>query len=259
MSIKVSQPIIVLALLFLFTPVLAQSPRIVRWQQGSPDSEQFKRGDLVIKRVKVDGVIVDACIKDTAYGIRVDLDLTNGGQSPLAIRAESIAVELTSPRPKNLAYVQPKKLENMIQNVARSQAASKELSASMATKTVVETETKYEDVTTYGADGPKTEKRLVTETKVKTVPDDHARWQAEGEASRLRLSAMSEARAAVRGALKPGTLQPGASASGAVYFSGDPSAKEVLLRVPLDGVSVEIPFRTVKKRVFLWVKARHFE
>jgi hypothetical protein len=147
----------------------------------------------------------------------------------------------------------------MIQNVAHTQAASKELSAFMATKTVVETETKYVDVTTYGADGPKTEKRLVTETKVKTVPDDNARWQAEGEASRIRTSAWSEARAVVRDALKPATLQPGASASGALYFSGDSSAKEVLLRVPLDGVSVEIPFKAVKKRVFLWVKARHFE
>ncbi|HVF92200.1 MAG TPA: hypothetical protein VNH22_19195, partial [Blastocatellia bacterium] len=193
------------------------------------------------------------------YGFRVDLDLSNGGRKTLDIRPESMAVELTSPRSKSLAYVQPKKIENMIQNVAHTQAASKELSAFMATKTVVETETKYVDVTTYGADGPKTEKRLVTETKVKTVPDDNARWQAEGEASRIRTSAWSEARAVVRDALKPATLQPGASASGALYFSGDSSAKEVLLRVPLDGVSVEIPFKAVKKRVFLWVKARHFE
>jgi hypothetical protein len=129
----------------------------------------------------------------------------------------------------------------------------------MATKTVTETKTKWVDVTTYGPNGPKTESRLVTETEVKTVPDDHARWQAESEASSIHLGGQSEASVLVRNALKPATLQPGATASGAVYFSRDSSAKEVILRVPLGDLSVEIPFRAVKKRVFLWAKSLRFE
>ena len=259
MIIKVSRPFVVLALLFLVTPALAQGPRVVRWEHGSPNSRQFKRDRAVVKQVEADGVVVEAYIRDSGHGIRVDLKVSNGGPTTLDLRPESVAVELTSPKSKLLAYVPPKKIKNAIESSAHSRAASKRLSGSMATKTVTETETKWMDVTTYGPDGPKTEARLVTETKVKTVPDDHARWQAESEATNISMGARSEASALVRNALKPTTLQSGASASGSLYFSRDSSAKEVVLRVPLGGLSVEIPFKAVKKRVFLWVKALHFE
>ena len=259
MSIKISQPVLILALLFLFTPVLAQGPRVVRWEQGSPGSEQLKREGVVVKRLNAEGVIVEAYIRNTAYGLRVDLKLSNGGPNTLDIRPESVAVDLTSPVFKSLAFVPVKNLKSSIQNEAHTRASSKELSGAWATKTVVETETKYVDETVYGADGPKTQTRLVTETKVKTVPDDHARWNAKNEADSIRFSAFGDASGVERAALKPTNLPPGADASGAVYFSGGPSAKEVLLRVPLGDLTVEIPFKAVKKRVFLWVKAVHFE
>jgi hypothetical protein len=259
MSIKVSSPIMALALLFLVTPVLAQSPRVVRWEQGSPGSEQFKREGVVVKRMNAEGVIVEAYIRGTAYGLRVDLKVSNGGPSALDVRPESVAVDLTSPVFKSLAFVPAKNLKHMIKRDAHSRASSKEMSGAWATKTVVETETKYVDETVYGADGPKTERRLVTETKVKTVPDDHARWNAQNEADSIRFAAFGDAFGVERAALKAKALPPGADASGALYFSHDPSAKEVLLRVPLGDLTVEIPFKVVKKRVFLWVKSARFE
>lgn len=259
MTTKVSRPFIGFALLFLVTPALAQGPRVVRWQDGSPGSRQFKRDRVVVKQVETDGVVVEAFIRDSRHGIRVDLKVSNGGPSHLDVRPESVEVELTSPKSKSLAYVPAKNLGNIIRSSSQSRATSKSLSGSMATKTVAETETKWVDVTTYGADGPKTESRLVTETKFKTVPDDHARWQAESEASHIRTSAQGEAYSLVKYALKPATLQTGASASGALYFSRDSSAKEVILRVPLGDLSVEIPFKVFKKRVFLLAKALYFE
>jgi hypothetical protein len=259
MKIKVSQPIMIITVLFLFSTALAQSPRVVRWEKGSPNSEQFKRKDAVVKQVKVDGVFVEAYIRDTGFGFRVDLNVSNASRSPLDIRPESITVALTSPRAKSLASIPAKNLQNMILSSAQSRAMSKELSGSMATKTVVETTSKYVDVTTYTADGPKTEPRFVTETKVKTVPDDHARWQAEHEASNIRHGAYGEARFVLREVLKPATLQHAASTSGALYFSRDSDVQEVLLSVPLGDLTVEIPFKAVKKKAFLWVKVFQFE
>lgn len=191
--------------------------------------------------------------------MRVDLKVSNGGPNTLDIRPESAAVDMTSPVLKSLAFVPAKNIKRRIESDAHTRAASKEMSGAWATRTVVETKTKYVDETVYGANGPKTEKRLVTETEVKTVPDDHARWSAKNEAQRIRFSAFGDAFGVERAAMKPKTLPPGADVSGALYFSRGPDAKEVLLRVPLGDLTVEIPFKAVKKRVFLWVKAVHFE
>ncbi|MEW6735470.1 MAG: hypothetical protein AB1489_29535 [Acidobacteriota bacterium] len=236
----------------LFTIVLstnlawAQNPRTVRWQAGNADSRQFVRNKFVNKEITVDGLVVTAGIVD---GFAVKLSINNGSQETISIVPEQIKLEMLQPQVKSLVYRSAKEIASSIELDAFVRASSTEASGALATKTETETTTEYE----YSSTDPCAPPQLVTKTITRTVPDECARSRAHSEAMSIRQWGDSYSRAVLSEALRTTDLAANTSIVGVVHFRRDDTIKEVLLRIPLGDLIVEIPFNAVKpKKRFLF-------
>ncbi len=245
--------------LFVASSVLAQNPRTVRWKEGDPNSDKFVSSGVTVKRVRTDGITVRASMTD---GISVSVDISNDGQTPVEIRPESLTLDVVSPRARGLAYIPADRVADAAVAMAHNRAAMVEFSGSMATKTVTETHTTWSDSPTapisqrtMAGETP----HVVTTTTTRTVPDDSARSSASTQASSIRNGASSDRQRVLAAALKPATLAPTFSASGVVWFEREKDPKEVLLRVPVGDLVVEVPFTVSKRRLALWVKINEFK
>lgn len=257
MAIRTRLLLVLLTLSLLTINVHAQGARTVRWQQGAAGLSKFLRNRVVVKKLVVDGITVTASIRD---GVSVYVEISNGSGKSLDVRPEKIDLQVTQPGLKYLSYVSADRMAEIAAGLSHARAASVEMSGAMATKTVVETTVAWSDSPFLGLASDSTQPpRLVTNTTVTTVPDEHARSRAEMEAMSIRNSAESEKQYVLNAALKPTALPPNVSVSGNVYFERDKSVKEVLLRVPLGELTVEIPFKVVKKRLALWLKILDFQ
>jgi hypothetical protein len=257
MGIRIRSLLALLTLSLLHVNVSAQSGRTVRWQQGGAGSSRFLRDNVVVKQLVVDGITVTALIID---GISVNIQVSNGGDKPLEVRPEKVELQVTQPALRQLAYIPADRAAHLAVASAHARAASVEMSGGMATKTVVETTTTWSDSPFLGLATDTTQPpRLVTNTTVKTVPDEHARSQARSEAMSIRGSAEGERQRVLNAALKPASISPQGSISGNLYFERDKGVKEVLLRIPLGELTVEIPFKVGKRRLFLWLKILDFQ
>jgi hypothetical protein len=83
-----------------------------------------------------------------------------------------------------------------------------------------------------------------------TVPDEHERVRSRLEASKIRSEAKLEANRILLTALKEGSLSSHSKVSGISYFDRERYIQEILLRIPLGDLTVEIPFKAVGKGIF---------
>lgn len=245
--------------LFCISSAVAQNPRTVRWKEGDPTSDKFTSSGVTVKRFRMDGITVRASMTD---GISVSVDISNDGRAPVEIRPDLLTLDVVSPRARGLALIPADRAADAAVAIAHNRASMVEFSGSMATKTVTETHTTWSD----SPSAPLSQRTMtgqtphvVTTTTTKTVPDDSARWSAKTQADTIRSGASYDRQRVLDAALKPTTLAPTYSASGTVYFEREKDPKEVLLRVPVGDLVVEIPFTVSKRRLALWLKINEFK
>ena len=116
----------------LLSAVEADGQKKVRWEAGTA-SEQFKRHGLVVKRLTVDGVVIEASIKD---GITVGLRIDNQGQQSLHLLPDQISLEVVSPISKQLEQESASSIGARINLQAETDAINKENIGRLSTKTV---------------------------------------------------------------------------------------------------------------------------
>lgn len=117
----------------LLSAVEADGQKKVRWEAGTAGSEQFKRHGLVVKRLTVDGVVIEASIKD---GITVGLRIDNQGQQSLHLLPDQISLEVVSPISKQLEQESASSIGARINLQAETDAINKENIGRLSTKTV---------------------------------------------------------------------------------------------------------------------------
>ncbi|HEX5084313.1 MAG TPA: hypothetical protein VFY40_19895 [Blastocatellia bacterium] len=87
--------------------------------------------------------------------------------------------------------------------------------------------------------------RIGVVTKIEA--DYPARNAAASQSDSIRKNAEGARRRIVSAALKPAILLPGSQTGGMIYYYRETEAREVLLRIPLGELTVEIPFTAAWK------------
>jgi len=258
MRIKIYPPVILGAILALLTLGLSQTPRVVRWEVSDANSKRFFRNDAVVKQLLVDGVdgiTVTAAIKDRLDSFSVELEVNSHGKQNLELRPQDIQLQVVRPGSKNLSFIPPDVLAKRVIDSENLKAARVEAAGLTALKTVVE-HVPVTDVTPNPAhvNNP-TEPAVTVATRIdvvtKTVPDEHARFVASAQAASIRVNAEADRKQILNTALAAARLTRYSRVEGRVYYDREKNAQEVLLRIPLGGLTVEIPFTAVRKDAFL--------
>jgi hypothetical protein len=258
MRINIYLPVILGAILALTTLGFSQTARIVRWEASGANSKRFSRKDVVVKQLLVDGVdgiTVTALIRDRPDSFSVELEFSNHGKQNLDLRPQDIQFQMIRPGSRNLSFIPAERIAKKLIDSENLRAFSVEAVGAMAVKTVVEHVPVTETTPNPAAVNDPTQPAVTVTTRIdvvtKTVPDDHARFVASSQAASIRMSAEADRKQILNTALKTTLLTRNSQISGKVYYDREKHAREVLLRIPLGELTVEIPFTAVSKSAFL--------
>jgi hypothetical protein len=258
MRIKFCPPVISVAVLALTTFGFSQTPRIVRWDISDANSKRVVRKNVIVKQLQadgVDGITVTASIEDRYDSFSVEVEIRNSGKQNLDLRPQNIQLQMIRPGTRNISLIPADKVAKRLIDSENSRAFGIEAAGAAAIKTVVEhvpvTEVKHNPSSVTDPTQP----AVTVETRIdvvhKTAPDDHARFVASAQAANIRMRAEADGRRILRTALSATLLTPNSQAGGRVYYDRGKNAGEVLLRIPLGDLIVEIPFTAVSRSGFL--------
>jgi hypothetical protein len=248
------------AISVLAVAVPAEAAQTVRWKEGARDTAVTRGSGRVVKTLGANGVAVSVEVTEHLGVVRVDLTVDNGPARAVYVDAQSVSVAAEAPQTRSLARTSADRIANVVERDAALQAASKRMHGSLATKTVVTTTTSQEPISGIrDYSNPNQPTYTKVETKVETVPDDHARHVADHEADGIRGRGMMTAGEIRRAALRPTNLARSGLLNGAVFFEADTRARRVVVRVEIDGTTFEIPFERVSKRVFFLGRRTSYE
>jgi hypothetical protein len=257
-SVKIRHFLTFASILAITVFGFSQTPRTVRWQESDPNSKRLVREGVVVKQLQIDGmdgITVTASMRDRPDSFLVELEIRNNGRRDLKIQPEKFRLQAIRLRSKNLPYIPADYLARRVIVSANSQANDIEWRGSLATKT--STRTVVEHVPTSVLIDPtgivlhKGEHiAVVQRTVTETVPDEHERTRSKLEAERMRSEAKLETNRILVTALTEGSLSSQTIVSGKSYFDRDRDIQEILLLLPLGDLTVEIPFKTVRKGKF---------
>jgi ASC-1-like (ASCH) protein len=258
MRIKVFLPCISVVVLALTTLSFSQTTRVVRWEVSGANSKRFFREGVVVKQLLVDGVdevTVTASIKDRPDSFSVELEVVNRGRRQLELRPQDVQLQVIRPGSKNLSFIPADRIAKRVIDSENLRASGVEASGFTTFKTVVE-HVPVTDVTPNpAAINDPTQPAVTVTTRIdvvtKTVPDDHSRWAASSQAASIRMNAEADRRLILNTALKTILLTRDSRIVGRTYYDRENNAQEVLLRIPLGDLTVEIPFTAVRKTMFL--------
>jgi hypothetical protein len=267
MRVTIFLSLISFTILNLTIPGYSQTPRTVRWQESEANSSQFFRNGVMVKRLRVDGVdgiTVSASIRDRADSFSVELELENHSQIVRYLKTRDIQLEVIHQWSKSLLlYISPETLARRLVDEANRRATRVEDAARFATRTetkhVPVTETSFNPASTNDPTQPVhiTTTRIDVVTEI--VPDNQARFAAKAEAGRIRREAEAEYRHILGAALNLTYIESNSRKRGMIYYDRIRYLQNVLLRIPLGELTVEIPFKVTRTRFFLRSHTFKFE
>jgi hypothetical protein len=230
------------------------------------------RNGVVVKQLVIDGVngiTVMASIKDpdNFYQVNppfniecqssrspffyVELELKNHSQNVLEIRPEDMQLQLIRPGSKNALFVPAGTVAKKVTNSAKQCASDIETKGLLATKTEIRhvpvTETKINSASINDPTQPATITTTRIDVVTETVPDHHIRGMAQIESRSIRSESQEAANRILSTALQSSSLATNSRVAGGIYYDREKEVQNVLLRIPLGGLLVEIPFKAVKR------------
>ncbi|HKX33505.1 MAG TPA: hypothetical protein VJ302_37855 [Blastocatellia bacterium] len=263
MKIRIYQPLISVAVLALTTLGSAQTPQVVRWQESEAHSTQSTHQNLTTKQVLVDGatrITVAASIRNRRESFVVELKVHNHGSRELQVRPEEVQLQMVRPKALPLVQLPAKTVARRAIDSAYKLAARIDSRALPPTKSLTEFATTTSSyMTGQGTNGPIYVQVPETYTRIRSEVDYDVQRLAEGEARRIRAAADADQRQILNTDLQTTLLEHNSAVAGRVYFDRQSGVQELLLRVPLGNLTVEIPFKPVRKCGFLKRKIAGFE
>jgi hypothetical protein len=254
MRIKIYLSIISCAVLALTTIGFSQNPRIVRWETSNANSKRIFNKDVVVKQLSVDGVdevTVTASIRERSDSFSVELEVRNHGKKNLDVRPEDIQLQMIRPWSRNLPFISAETIARRIIDSENLRASRIESAGANASRTVVQHVPVTEVSPNPESINDPTKPAVTVNTRIDVVtkiePDYPARNVAASQSDSVRKSAEGARRRIVSAALQPAILPPGSQTGGMIYYYRETEAREVLLRIPLGELTVEIPFTAVWK------------
>ncbi len=226
----------------------ADTSSTVRWQEGTPSSDKFFSGGLLVKTIASNGLVVSASLKDTGWKMRADIMVTNKTDQRIDVVPDMLKLDVIVPKAKSLSYQDPEELAKSIDRRTRWANAFSGMAAGLANQTATSQSSTSGSVNVYDSSGDTAHGTYSGTTTTTTTSPDHAARQRAWEQQRINSqNATSTIDYLNSIVLRRNTLMPGQNVSGAVFFSREKNHDEVVLRVPVGNTVFEFPFRWLKK------------
>jgi hypothetical protein len=212
---------------------------VARWSDGAAGCDHFMAMDnSLVESVTLDGVTVQASLRDTGWKFRANVAIVNQGSAPIDVDPSKFILDSLGPHGKPLFYQDPAELaKNMTHQSlwTEADAAPVGVQSRVERKEHAETLTlDYRSPTPLGLPAPN---YLVQHENAESTA-----IRDQGEHTLVNTSRQIKSLA-----LKPGTIAPNDKASGAVWFDRDKNAEQLILRIPVGDIVFEFPLSFKQK------------
>jgi hypothetical protein len=203
---------------------------VVRWQNGSKGSVQFRSGSELVESLTANGVTVQVSLQDTGWKMRANVAVSNASREAVYVLPKLLALDELAPLIKPLRFQDPSKV---------AKAATHQLLWTSANAAPSLTVQPQRASSAAGGEYYATSYKLPASDP---SPNYLAQHQALEEIAAKNQTALVDLTREINAlSLRECTLKPGEKSAGAVWFDRDAKSSQLLLRVPVNGVMFEFP------------------
>jgi hypothetical protein len=205
---------------------------VSRWEEGAPGSDQFMNDGRLVESLTVNGVTVQVSLHDTGWKLRANVAIANESSAPISIDPAKFILDEIGAHGRPLFYQDP---ETLAKN-ATHQVLWTENTAGLANlprqspSAAVVSATNVE-FRTSGGPTVSAPNYLIQH---QSAEDDAVRRQGK----QTLVNTAQQIRAL---ALKPATIAPSNTVSGAVWFERSKNPQKLVLRIPIENEMLEFP------------------
>ena len=194
-------------------PSAAVKGGVASWQAGAPGCDQFSSENGIVESMTVEGVTVRVSLQNTGWKFRANVAVANNGEDSVALDPSHFLLDEVRPILRPLAYQNPD-----------------HISAALS----------HQAYTTVQTAGPSLERAVLRQPA--EGGDGRNYFAPAREQSSSTGNPYGEtAEESNADALRKSSVAPGNSLRGAVWFERAKHAKQLLLRIPVNGVFFEFP------------------
>jgi hypothetical protein len=191
---------------------------VARWIVGTPGSERFYSEGLMVESLTVNGVTVQVSLQDTGWKLLANVAVNNGSlQAVNLVPARMSLNDLDAD--KSLRYQEPKKLRGAVNHQILWTTANASPS-----------DAGYRDDPSHGPNSSQSGTRNYLakhQATVQLVSEHRAEFNPHSQMNDV--------------ALRETAVLPNQQISGSSWFQRDGKRQEMVLRVPVGGVTYEFP------------------
>ena len=202
---------------------------LVRWQSGAKGSIEFMSGDKLVESLTANGITVQVSLQDSGWKLRANIAVNNGGRQATYVLPRQVTLDEVAPLLKPLRYQEPAQVAKAATHQALWTTASAEPSINA----------QPQRHSSYTAALSTTSFRSASGDASPNYLAQH--YALEETAARSQSALVDLTREIKALSLPECTLKPGEKTAGAVWFDRDGKSKQLLLRVPVDGLIFEFP------------------
>jgi hypothetical protein len=191
---------------------------VASWVVGTPGSERFYSEGLMVESLTVNGVTVQVSLQDTGWKLLANVAVNNGSLGavnlvPARMSLNDVAAE------KSLRYQEPKKLRGAVSHqILWTTANASPSDAGYLASSYVSANSSPSSTQNYLAEHQAT---------VQLVSDHRAEFNPHSQMNNV--------------ALRETAVLPNQKVSGSSWFQRDGKRQDMVLRVPVDGITYEFP------------------
>jgi len=224
-----------------------QRPTKFVCDESSACTHQYIDGQKY-KILTTDRAVITVGLAANKKYARVSIRVANISSSQVDVLPEQFTLSEVVPKERELAYVPYQKIVRADASRAGWANALNAFGSGMATQQVTTQSTTNGTVSATSSNGTYANGSYNgTTTSTTSAPNYAAQAQAQDNIRRRREAIAAESQELSQSSLKANSLLAGQTVSGNVYFEFDKKAENLVLRLLIDHVSYEFPFKMIRQ------------
>ena len=212
---------------------------VARWQEGAPGCDHFISNGILVESLTVNGVTVQVSLHDTGWKLRANVAIANQGSETIRIEPSKFILDEIGANGRPLFYQDPTELaKNVTHQVLWTESIAEPLTSSGATssgESISATNAAYSSSFAATASAPNY-----------IIQHQYAEENAVRKEGKQTLN--NTAQQILTLALKRGDVDPNDKVAGAVWFERGKNPKQLMLRIPIGGQTLEFPLSFSRQR-----------
>jgi hypothetical protein len=206
---------------------------VARWQQGAPGCDHFMSNGILVESLTANGITAQVSLHDTGWKLRANVAIANGGTQPIHIEPSQFILDDVDVRGKPLFYQDPVQLaKNVTHQVLWTEAIAEPSNGpariTSSAEPISATNVGYKSSFAPSVSAPNY-----------IIQHQNAEENAVRNKGKQTLNKTAQQILAL--ALKRTTIEPNDKVSGAVWFDRGKNPRQVILRIPIEGQTLEFP------------------